>query len=115
MATTYTWDCSTVEVRPEIEGEADVIYNVNWRLTGVSDQTNSEGVAYATTNIGTVNLDISNITTFTPFADVTNAQVTSWVEVTMGAVEVAKIKVQMQEVIDLLITPLSVQMTLVAE
>ena len=35
--TTYNWNCKTVDCYPEQDNEADVVYNVHWILTGVSD------------------------------------------------------------------------------
>ena len=35
MATTYEWNCKTVDVHPT-EGEyTDVVYNVHWIVTGI--------------------------------------------------------------------------------
>ena len=36
MAINYTWDVSTVDVK-EIDGNADTVFNVHWRLTGTDD------------------------------------------------------------------------------
>ena len=34
---TYDWNCKTVDVHPQEEGETDVVYNVHWIVTGVDD------------------------------------------------------------------------------
>ena len=39
MAINYTWDVSTVDVK-EIDGNADTVFNVHWRLTGTDDTNN---------------------------------------------------------------------------
>lgn len=110
MATTYTWDCRTVDVHPTQEGESDVVYNVHWRLTGASDQLDPNDNPYAVTNIGTQTIDTSDLSDFTPIADVTNEEVTAWVETAMGADAVTAMKAGIQSAIDLLITPTSVTM-----
>ena len=35
---TYKWNCKTVDVYLQEEGEADVVYNVHWILTASSTQ-----------------------------------------------------------------------------
>ena len=110
MATSFTWDCRTVDVYPTQEGQTDVVYNVHWRLTGTSDQLDSKGNAYASTIIGTQIIDTSDLSNFTPIADVTNEEVTSWVEASMGEDEVAAKKSSIQASIDLLIAPISITM-----
>ena len=37
MAIGYTWDVSTVDTYPSLESNADVVYNVHWRLTAEDD------------------------------------------------------------------------------
>ena len=37
MAIGYTWDVSTVDTYPTLESNADVVYNVHWRLTAEDD------------------------------------------------------------------------------
>ena len=112
MATTYTWDCKTVDVHPAQDDHTDVVYNVHWRLTGTSDQLDPNGNAYASTNIGTEMIDTSDLSNFTPIADVTNAEVTGWVETAMGAERVTELKASIQSSIDSLITPTSITMTI---
>ena len=110
MTTTYTWDCKTVDVYPTDGEYTDVVYNVHWRLTGTSDQLDPAGNAYSITNIGTEMVSTSDITNFTPIEDVTNAEVTAWVETSMGAEQVTAMEVSIQSAIDTLITPTSITM-----
>ena len=42
--TTYNWNCKTVDCYPEQNNEADVVYNVHWIVTGVSDQVDPKGI-----------------------------------------------------------------------
>ena len=109
---TYNWNCKTVDCYPEQNNEADVVYNVHWIVTGVSDQLNPEGIAYYANNIGTQTLDTSQITTFIPFEDLTNDEVVAWTQVAMGEEQVASIEASIESQINSLITPTSVTLTI---
>ena len=110
--TTYNWNCKTVDCYPEQNNEADVVYNVHWIVTGTSDQLNPEGIAYSATSIGTQSLDISQITEFIPFDQLTNDEVVAWTKGAMGDEQVASIEAGIQSQIDSLITPTSVTLTI---
>jgi len=81
MAITYTWDTKTVDTYPTKSGESDVIFKVWWNLYGVDDTT-EKNAAYAT---GVVDLDTSDLSSFTAFADVTESDVDGWVQAEIGA------------------------------
>ena len=92
MANTYTWDCKTVDVYPEHDNESDVVYNVHWRLNAVSDQKDAEGNDYTASSYGTHSVNADDITSFVPFADLTNDLVSGWVIDGIGEDEVASMK-----------------------
>jgi len=104
---TYTWDCNTVDVYPTYDDLTDVVYNVHWRLTG-TDPTDT----YSATVIGTEMLSVETIQPegFIPVADLTNAQVTAWVEEQMGADRVAGLKASVDSQITEDITPTTITM-----
>ena len=79
---TYTWNNKTVDTYPNLDGNADVIFNVHWRLTG-EDSDGNVGSTY-----GTIGLDTSDLTDFTAFADITEDMINGWVEAAMGEEEV---------------------------
>ncbi len=110
--TTYNWNCKTVDCYPEQDNEADVVYNVHWIVTGVSDEVDSKGNPYSATNIGTQTLDTSQITEFIPFDQLTNDEVVAWTKGAMGDEQVASIEASIQSQIDSLITPTSVTLTI---
>ena len=112
MATTYTWDCTTVDVYPTNQEETDVVYNVHWRVTGTSDTLDADDVAYTSTSIGTQALDTTDLTDFSAFADLTNASVTDWVKEAMGADQVTALEANIDAAIAALITPVSVTKTI---
>ncbi|QDP45664.1 MAG: hypothetical protein Tp1111DCM298921_41 [Prokaryotic dsDNA virus sp.] len=92
MANTYAWDCKTVDCYPTKDSKSDVVYNVHWRLNATSDQNDPEGNPYAASFYGTQGVSTDDLSNFKPFADLTNAIVTGWVETAMGADEVASLK-----------------------
>ena len=118
--TTYNWNCKTVDCYPEQDNEADVVYNVHWIVTGVSDvpmppnvpDEPADGTTYSATNIGTQTLDTSQITTFIPFDQLTNDEVVAWTKGAMGDEQAAGIEASIQSQIDSLITPTSVTLTI---
>jgi hypothetical protein len=105
MANTYAWDCKTVDCYPTKDSKSDVVYNVNWRLNATSDQNDPEGNPYAASVYGTQSVSTDDLSNFTPFADLTNAIVTGWVETVMGADEVASMKSGLDANITEQITP----------
>ncbi len=62
---------------PEYEGQPDVVFTVHWTLTG-TDGT------YAGSVYGSVGVTLSTSGAFTPYADLTEAQVISWVQDALG-------------------------------
>jgi|TARA_B100000035_G_scaffold50623_3_gene39197 hypothetical protein len=105
MAINYTWDVSTVDVK-EIDGNADTVFNVHWRLTGTDDTNNdTEGNPQTTTVYGTQELDTSDLSDFTAFADLTASDVQGWVETAMGATEVQAKKDSLDAQINELVNP----------
>ena len=109
---TYDWNCKTVDCYPDYDNEADVVYNVHWIVTGVSDQVDPKGNPYSATNIGTQTLDTSQITNFIPFDQLTNDEVVAWTKEAMGDEQVASIESSIEKQIQDLITPTSVTLVI---
>ena len=101
MAITYTWNCKTVDTYPTKSDQTDVIFNVHWRLNGVDDtEDKNVGDSY-----GVVSLDTEDLSTFTAFADITEADVIGWVEAGLGEIQVAALKTSIDAQIAEKITP----------
>jgi len=98
MAINYTWDCKTVDVQT-IDGNEDTVFNVHWRLTGEDDSNN------ASTVYGAQLLDTTDLSNFTAFADLTNEQITGWVQSALGEDRVAELKTNVSNKIAELVTP----------
>ena len=113
MAIGYTWDVSTVDTYPTLDGNADVVYNVHWRLTAEDDANqDADGNNWTASVYGTQSVDTSDLSSFTAFADLTSSDVQGWVEAAMGADEVQSLKDVLDAQIALLITPTSVTKTI---
>ena len=106
MAINYTWNVSTVDVK-EIDGNADTVFNVHWRLTGTDDANNdADGNPQAATVYGSQSLDTSDLSDFTAFADLTVSDVQGWVEAAMGEEAVTNMKAGLDAQIDELLNPI---------
>ena len=99
MAINYTWNVSTVDVK-EIDGKADTVSNVHWRLTGTDDTNDESATVY-----GTQTLDTSDLSDFTAFADLTVSDVQGWVEAAMGEEAVTNMKAGLDAQIEELVNP----------
>ena len=99
MAINYTWNVSTVDVK-EIDGNADTVFNVHWRLTGTDDANDESASVY-----GTIGLDTEDLSDFITFADLTVSDVQGWVEAAMGEEEVQAKKDSLDATIAELVTP----------
>jgi len=109
---TYDWNCKTVDAYVEQNNEADVVYNVHWIVTGTSDVVDATGGFYSSTSIGTQTLDVSEITNFIPFDQVTNAEVVEWTQDAMGEEQVASIEAGIASQIESLIHPTTITLTI---
>ena len=110
MAINYTWDVSTVDVK-EIDGNADTVFNVHWRLKAEDDANTvkdflGNDVPVSTSVYGTQSLDTSDLSDFTAFADLTTNDVQGWVEAAMGEEEVQAKKDSLDSQIDELVNPI---------
>ena len=113
MAIGYTWDVSTVDTYPTLESNADVVYNVHWRLTAEDDANqDADGNNWTATVYGTQSVDTSDLSSFTAFADLTSSDVQGWVEAAMGADAVQSLKDGLDAQIEAKINPTSVTKTI---
>jgi len=73
----YNWNTLEVEVFNSLDGNTDVVYSVKF---GILTSENGTGV----TLIKEQELDISSITEFIPFEDLTDEIVIGWVKSDLG-------------------------------
>jgi len=113
MAIGYTWNVSTVDTYPTLDGNADVVYNVHWRLNAEDDANqDADGNNWTATSYGTQSVDTSDLSSFTSFADLTSSDVQGWVEAAMGEEAVADLKAGLDAQIEAKINPTSVTKTI---
>ena len=113
MAISYTWNVSTVDTYPTKDSKSDVVHNVHWRLTATDDANNdADGNPQAASVYGSQPLDVSDLSSFTAFADLTASDVQGWVEAALGADEVTAMKASLDATIAKLVTPTSVTKTI---
>ena len=74
MSISYTWTITQMECNPNVAGEPDYVVTVHWTASG-TDGT-FFGSVYNTTSYAVK----SDNPDFTPYADLTEAQVVGWVQ-----------------------------------
>ena len=99
MAITNTWSVVSMDCYPELDGETDVVFTVHWTLNG-TDGTYSGSV------YGSVGVSIDPDAPFTPYADLTQAQVIGWVQDALGEEQVASYEANVaQQINDQIVPP----------
>jgi len=113
MAINYAWDVSTVDTYPTKDSNADVVYNVHWRLTATDDANNdSDGNPQTAGAYGSQALDTDSISSFVAFGSLDSAKVQGWVEAALTADAVTAMKASLDAEIAEKVTPTSVQKTI---
>lgn len=82
MAITHTWSVDPTLKTKTQDGHDDVVYSVVWRLK--SEET-VDGKIYTAKSWAQISLDTSDLTNFTAFADLTEADVLAWAKATVDA------------------------------
>jgi hypothetical protein len=95
---TQTWVVDQMSAYPQSQGQIDVVFSVAWRLNG-TDGT------YSASYYGTVNITYVAGSPYTPYADLTEAQVIGWVKTAMGATQVTAYELSINNNINSQITP----------
>ncbi len=70
---TYDWGISQLEVAPSEDGLADVVKTVHWTLSATQDDLSAS--CY-----GSVGMDAPDAGAFTPYTELTKADVVAWLE-----------------------------------
>ena len=95
MAITYTWTIEGMSTMPT--PEPDFVVNVRWKLTG-TDGTNTASL------MGDCEFSQEG-DTFTPYADLTEAQVLGWVQDQLGENGIANYQANVDGQINSMINP----------
>ena len=103
----YEWNCKTVDVYPQDGEYTNVVYNVHYYVLGEDSET-----AYQSNIIGTQILNVSDITDFKPFNELTNEDAVAWCKAAMGEEQVAQIEDTIAAAIEDQVNPTSVTMVI---
>ena len=99
MTIQNTWAVVQMDCYPEYDNKTDVVFSVHWMLTGV------DGV-YRGIIRDIQQLTLGGESPFTPYADLTEAQVIGWVQDAMGPERVASVEADVaQQIADQLNPP----------
>lgn len=82
MSNTYTWVISQLECYPQHEGQTDVVFQIHWRRQA------TDGTHFADV-YGSQSVTLEPDAPFTPYADLTEAQVIGWLEAAFGEEQLA--------------------------
>ncbi len=86
MTITYKWAVNQLVAYPTYENETDVVFKVMWSYRGVD----ADGVGSSRGGITPVTYEAGS--PFTPFAELTQAQVLGWVQPTISAEQQAEME-----------------------
>jgi hypothetical protein len=98
MTITTAWNITQMDAYPEVDGYADVVITAHWRLTA-TDGT------YTASMPGAVSFALDPSESFTPYADLTEAQVVGWVQGVYGSAYVMSLEASVREDVYLLANP----------
>ena len=96
--TTYTWSILQMSVLPVLDGQADVVVSAQWNILGQDQE-------YIYNLAGWENFTLKQGEGFTPYDQLTEAQVIGWVQDTMGENQVSSLEASVQGSLDALINP----------
>jgi hypothetical protein len=77
MTNTYKWEISALDCYPEQDGHSKVVFTVHWRRQA-TDGTHTAEI------YGAQAVTLDPDAPFTPYADLTPALITGWLEDTFG-------------------------------
>lgn len=82
MAITHTWSVNDQLQTKTQDGHEDVVFSVVWRLN--SEET-VDGTTYSISSGNQISIDTSDLSNFTAFADITEADVVGWAKAQINA------------------------------
>lgn len=95
MAVTLTWGIAAMECFARLGEYQDVVFKVSWTLTALNDEN---GVTATTQGVQNVPIDPEH--PFTPYPDLTEAQVIGWVQTGLGTALVAQYEADVTNQVD---------------
>lgn len=96
--TIFNWQITSMPSYAQIDGESDVVFQVNWSCGAYEDRLSA-------TTTGTVPVAYTAGSTFTPYLDLTEEQVWGWIN---PSIERSEVEANLQAMIDAQKTPIVV-------
>ena len=97
-----TWKIAACDRTVSLGGEADVITRVHW---DIKDEEIVEDDTHHGRQQGSVAIDTSDLSSFTAYADVTEANAIAWAKAALGSDEVTRLEEDVAAQITLSKTP----------
>ena len=72
MSATITWTITAMDCYPQAEGQTDVVFTCHWTCSGVQD-------TYSASVYSTCSVTYTAGSPYTPYADLTQNEVLSWI------------------------------------
>ena len=91
-----TWSIVQLDYALSEDGYTDVVNNSHWQCID-EDASGNQGRVY-----GSVGIPTEDLSNFTPYADITEAQALEWTKTALGAEEVASIEANVAAQLELL-------------
>ena len=97
MGIEYKWSFPTLEVKPHVDGEANVVSVIHWVFSGElgSPEQTLTGSVY-----GSVGVEYQSGQPFTPYEQLQEYQVQEWVIAKLGDEQVAAMRLAIQRQIE---------------
>jgi hypothetical protein len=99
-----TWKIAACDRTVSLGGKADVITTVHWN---VKDKDTVDGVDHSGSQYGSVGIDTSDLSDFTAYADVTEANAIAWAKEALGSDEVTRLETDVASQIEVSKTPVT--------
>lgn len=97
MTTNFTWVITSMQVKPQESGFTDVVVTANWQCSGEQDSPEAAAASFGACEFPMPEGQ------FTPYADLTQAQVLIWCW--GNGVDKTEVETGVQEKIDALLNP----------
>ena len=81
------WSISNLNRQISLDGKSDVVTAVHWQVT--DSETGDDAVKHNGRAYGVAGLDTSDLSSFTAYADITEADAIAWAKTAIGADQVA--------------------------
>lgn len=86
--TTFNWQIVSMPAYSQIDGQSDVVFQVNWLCDAVSDPDSQTGLSFMAKTAGSVSVTYTAGSPFTPYNQLTQEQVWGWINPSIDRPEI---------------------------